>query len=71
MSVLPRGVLHAYAHLDLKESLMRSLLSSLITSAKARREATSFQRDWDRARREAQSPSHRAEIDAIFARHAG
>jgi hypothetical protein len=31
----------------------------------------SFQREWDRARRNAGSPSHLAEIDAIFGRHAG
>ena len=30
---------------------------------------TSFDDDWERARAAATSPSERAEIDAIFARH--
>ena len=35
----------------------------------ATNDATKIYRQWDRLRSEALTPSHRAEIDAIFARH--
>jgi hypothetical protein len=48
---------------------MRRLISSLVTSAKARRESNRFYRDWERAAQSAVSPAHRADIDAAFTRH--
>jgi hypothetical protein len=48
---------------------MRRLFAKVVNQAKAHREATSYQRSWDRARADAFHPTHRAEIDAIFSQH--
>ncbi|MFI5100738.1 MAG: hypothetical protein ACHQE5_09545 [Actinomycetes bacterium] len=45
------------------------MLAVLRTSARERRAERGLERDWRRARTEATTPSARAEIDAIFARH--
>lgn len=50
---------------------MRNVFAALRTSARERRAERAFKRDWQRARAVASSPSARAEIDAIFARHFG
>jgi hypothetical protein len=50
---------------------MRNVLAALRTSARERRAERVLDRDWRRARTQAASPSMRAEIDAIFARHIG
>jgi hypothetical protein len=50
---------------------MRNMLAVLRTSARERRVERALARDWRRARTQAASPSARAEIDAIFARHIG
>jgi hypothetical protein len=49
--------------------IMRNVLDVLRTSARERRAERVLARDWRRARSEATTPSARAEIDAIFARH--
>ncbi len=48
---------------------MRNMLAVIRTSARERRAERVLERDWRRARSEAQTASARAEIDAIFARH--
>lgn len=48
---------------------MRNVFSSLRSSSRERRNARSLQREWERLRWQASTPSERAEIDAIFSRH--
>lgn len=48
---------------------MRRLFAKVAHQTKAHRETTNYQRSWDQARAEAGSPTHRAEIDAIFRQH--
>jgi hypothetical protein len=48
---------------------MRSMIAVLRTSTRERRAGRSLEREWRRARNQAGTPSARAEIDAIFARH--
>jgi hypothetical protein len=49
--------------------VIREFLVRVRDSAKERGASRSFYRDWDRARAEATSPNHRAEIDALFRRN--
>jgi len=48
---------------------MRRMFAKVVHQAKAHHQASSYQRDWERARIEAVSATHRAEIDAIFVQH--
>jgi hypothetical protein len=48
---------------------MPRLISHVVTAAMARRDTNRMYRDWDRALSQATSQSHRAEINAVFARH--
>jgi hypothetical protein len=45
------------------------LLSSLFDDSNTHNTISAFERDWHKYRSEALTPSHRAEIDEIFARH--
>ena len=48
---------------------MRRFIAKVVNQTKAHRESSSYQHSWERARAEAFSPTHRAEIDAIFRQH--
>lgn len=48
---------------------MKSAIKRLASKSRARNHSRSIRRTWDTERANAMSPSHRAEIDAIFARY--